>query len=63
MEIWLHTFLILILDVYELLASLRGHFTAEEIDSGTNWMGSWKEFRVGQTVLEKRKWKLLSVWW
>jgi hypothetical protein len=30
-------------------------FTTEEIVSGTKWMGDWKEFGVGQDVLEKRK--------
>jgi len=54
MEIWLHAFLISVLDGGELSASLRGHFTTEEIVSGTNWVGIWKEFRFGQEVSEKR---------
>jgi len=50
MEIWLHAILISVLEGDEFSASHRGRFTAEEIVSGTNWVGGWKEFRVSQDV-------------
>ena len=48
MKVWLHAFLISILDGDGLSASLSGRFTTEDIVSGTNWVGGWKEFSVGQ---------------
>jgi hypothetical protein len=54
MEVYLHSFLTLALDV-EWSASRPGHFTREERDPGTHWIGGWMGPKADLDSVAKRK--------
>jgi hypothetical protein len=54
-DVWIHIFLTLALDVGEWSVSRPCRFTLGETASVTKWMGGWVDPRAGLDDMEKRK--------